>query len=140
MEWRKWKVAGLGHHSFEAKRDTRSKVISMEQDRNQKIVWYSIHRQNEATLKTFSYPLSISNCLKFRIGNHSRLDQKNIMLTPLLSMHPPFIYYETRCIKNVYLLMYFVMVLLAKLQLQSHDKVASHYRSVKLALRQFTFL
>lgn len=62
------------------------------------------------------------------------------MLTPLLSMHPPFIYYETRCIKNVYLLMYFVMVLLAKLQLQSHDKVASHYRSVKLALRQFTFL
>lgn len=31
------------------------------------------------------------------------------------------------------------MVLLVKLQLQSYDKVASHYRNVKLALRQFCF-
>lgn len=48
-------------------------------------------------------------------------------------------YYGTRYTESVYLLMHLLMVLLVKLQLQSYDKVASHYRNVKLALRQFCF-
>lgn len=35
-------------------------------------------------------------------------------------MHLPLIYYETRCIKNVYLHTYLVGALLVKLQLQSY--------------------
>lgn len=53
-------------------------------------------------------------------------------------MHFP--YYETRRIENVYLLiMYLVMVLLVKLQLQSHDKVAFPLQKCQISFKTIYF-